>query len=348
VSHCARSLSLSVVGLGLLTASAPAFAADFYAGKQIRMLVGTDNNGTYDAVARVLVKHMGKYIPGNPTFVVQNMPGASSIKMTNYVYNGAPQDGTILAIGQSTVPTLPLTAPNEATYDTSKLNWIGSSSHETYVGYVWHTAPIKTFEEAKTTPVIMGGSAVGTFSIDSVLIANAVFGTKFKILIGYKSSGETKLAIEKGEAQGVMGTNWNSLKREKSWWDNNYVNLIVQYGFDKSPQLPKDLPLFIDFAKTPEDLQLARFWCSVLEAGKPFFTTPNVPADRVQILRRAFDATMKDPEFLKDIEVQGENIDRPMTGEELAKLVADDARTPPAAVKRISDAVQAYLKDGSH
>jgi tripartite-type tricarboxylate transporter receptor subunit TctC len=344
-----RNIALALAGFALVATATPSLAAeDFYAGKQIRMLVGTDANGTYDSYGRMLAKHMGKHIPGHPTFVVQNMPGASSIKMTNYVYSAAPQDGTILAIGQSTVPVLPLTSPNEATYDTAKLIWIGSTSRDTLTGYVWHTAPLQKFEDAKTMPIIMGGSAAGTFSIDSALISNAIFGTKFKIIVGYKSSGETKLAVEKEEVQGVMATSWNSLKREKAWWDGNKVRLIVQYGLQKSPQLPADLPLFVDFAQTDEAKAVARFWVSVLEAGKPFFTTPNTPADKVEILRRAFDATMKDPEFLADIEATGERIDGPMTGENLTKLVAEEARTPPSVVKLIHDTVQAYLKDGSH
>ena len=161
-------------------------------------------------------------------------------------------------------------------------------------------------------------------------------------------SAETKLAVEKEEVQGVMATSWNSLKREKAWWDGNKVRLMVQYGLQKSDQLPADLPLFVDFAKTEEAKQVARFWVSVLEHGKPFFTAPNTPADRVAILRRAFDATMKDPEFLKEVETSGERIDGPMTGEALAKLAAEEARTPPSVIKRIQDTVQAYLKDGSH
>ena len=341
-----RVLCLSFVAVLSTAPFSPSQAAeDFYAGKQIRLLVGTDANGTYDSNARILARHMGKHIPGNPSFIVQNMPGAASMKMTSYVYNGASNDGTVIAMGQNTIPTSPLTSPNEARYDTGRLSWLGSATREAYVGYVWHTAPVKTMEEAKTTQVLMGGSAVGTFSIDSALIANTLFGMKFKPIIGYKSSGETKLAVQKGEVHGVMGTNWASLKREVDWFKNNWVRYIVQYGLRRDPQL-SDIPLFIDFAKNEEDLKVAKFWVSVLEHGKPYFAPPGVPADRLAILRRAFDSTMKDPGYLKDMETAGENVEGPMGWQELTQLVAEEASTPPSVVQRIGDAVQQFLKEG--
>jgi tripartite-type tricarboxylate transporter receptor subunit TctC len=337
---------LSVAGLCLVVA--PSMAADnnFYAGKQIRLLVGTDATGTYNSHARVVAAHIGKYIPGNPTIVVQNMAGAASIRMANYVYSAAPRDGTVIGTGQNTIPTSPLTSPKEALYDPNKLNWIGSATRENYVGYVWHSAPLQKFEEAKTKEILMGGSAVGTFSIDSALIANEIFGTKFKAIIGYKSSAETKLAVERGEVQGVMATNWLGLKKEEAWMKNNSVRLIVQYGLKKNTEISPDIPLYIDFAKTEAELEVAKFWVSVLEHGKPYFVPPEVPADRVAILRKAFDDTMKDPAFLADIATAGENVDRPMTGQEMAALVADENRTSPAVIERIQKTIQRFHEEG--
>jgi tripartite-type tricarboxylate transporter receptor subunit TctC len=341
----------TIFGLGLTLAAVGATAAeaeDFYAGKQIHLLVGTENTGTFDLHGRALARHMGKHIPGNPTFVVQNISGAASIKMTNFMYTTAPKDGTYFGTGQGQLTTAPLSTPAEATYDPTKFSWIGSSTRDTFVGFVWHTAPLQKFEDAFTTPVVMGGSAVGTFSIDSALLANAMFGTQFKIIIGYKSSAETKLAVEKGEVQGVMGTNWNSLRTQKDWMDGNKIRLFVQYGLQKDPQFPTDLPLFIDFAKTEQDKQVAKFWVSNLEHGKPFFGPPGMPADRLAILRKAFDETMKDPEYLQDLAALGETQEGPMTGEALAKLVAEEMQTPPAQVQRMKDIVQKYLKEGAH
>jgi tripartite-type tricarboxylate transporter receptor subunit TctC len=345
MSALTRRLLLSLSGVAL---ALPSWAAeDFYAGKQIRLLVGTEATGSYNIHARVMAKHMPKHIPGNPVFVVQNMNGAASIKMTNYVVGNAPTDGTVIATGFSTLPTAPLTSPNEATFDSTKLSWIGSATREAYVGYFWHSAPAKTFEDAKKSEVLMGGSAIGTFSTDSALIANELFGTKFKLVIGYKSGAETKMAVEKGEVHGVMGTNWNSLRRETAWFANNRVNLMVQYGLKKGTTYPTDVPLFLDFAKTEADQQLAKFWVANLEHGKPYFGPPGMPADRLAILRKAFDATLKDPEYLKDIEAAGESIESPMTGQELEALVKEEVKTPPSVIQRINKALFEYHKDGN-
>jgi tripartite-type tricarboxylate transporter receptor subunit TctC len=348
VSHAAHRLScLGLAGLGLALLAAPAAAAeDFYAGKQIRLIIAADPNGSPDIQGRILAHHMGKYIPGNPTFVAQNLAGTAGIKATSYMFNNAPRDGTVLAVGQGTLTSAPLTQPKEAAYDSTKLGWVGSSTRDVFVGYVWSSAPIQKFEDAFKTEVLVGGSAVGSFSIDAALLADELYGTKFKPIIGYKSSSETKLAVEKGEVHGVMATNWTSLQREKAWWAANKVRMTVQYGLSKNPIIPGDLPLFVDFAKNDADRAVVHFWISNLEHGKSWFTTPDVPADRLEILRRAFDATMKDPEFVKEIVASGETVDGPMTGEALAALVAEEMKTPKSVVDRISQIVGDYLKKG--
>jgi tripartite-type tricarboxylate transporter receptor subunit TctC len=327
---------------------AGARAEDFYANKQITLLLGGGaGGGTLNTFARVMANYLTKYIPGSPTFVIQNMPGAGGIRMANYIYNTAPSDGTVVGMGQSTVPILPLTSPNETKYDPNKLVWIGSGTRDVFVGFVWHTAPIKTFEEAKTKPATMGGSAVGSFSIDSAILANEMFGTKFKIVIGYRGSDETQLAVERGEVDGVMATNWGNLvKKSEEWIAQGKIHIVVQYGLEKNKHIPADVPLFIDLAKNEADLQLARFWVSSLEHGKPFFAPPGIPPGRLEILRRAFDATMKDSDFEKELATAGMELDGPMNAARLAQLVKEEMSTPPAVISRMHQLIDKFVKEG--
>lgn len=335
-------VALSLAAFGLCAAgSAPMAADDFYSGKTIRMLVGSDAGGNYDSYARLVARHMGKHIPGNPTIIVQNMPGAASIKMANYIASGAPRDGTVIGATFGGLPTAPLTAPNEAQFDATQMNWIGNATKELYVGYVWHTTPVKTYQDAMTHEVIMGGSSAGTFSVDTALVANEYFGTKFRIVTGYKGGADTQLALEKGEVESVMGTAWNSVKRQTDWINNNKIRVIIQYGLTRSRQFP-DVPLFLDFAKTDEQRQTVKFMVGNLVHGKPFVSGPGIPAERVSILRRAFDTTMRDPEFLQEIEKSGLDINEPMTGEEVAGLVGEEARTPRAVLENIAAIVDKF------
>ena len=319
----------------------PAAAEDFYKDKQIKILVSADPNTNYDSYARTVARHMGQYIPGHPTFIVQNMPGAGGLKVANFIANAAPRDGTVLAATHPVIPIIALTNPKETQFDPTKLSWIGSATRELYVGYLWHTAPAKSMEEARLKETIVGGTAVGSFAIDMAVLANEFFGTKFKILTGYKSSPEHQLAIEKGESHGSMGTVWTNIKRNGDWVREGKITVFVQYGLKKDPQLP-DVPLYIDFAKNDADLQAIRFMIARLEHGKPYFAPPEVPAERLALLRRAFEATVKDPAFVKEIESQQGEINGPMTGEELATLVAQEATTPPSVVKRIEEALARY------
>lgn len=334
---------------GWQSAAVPgAFADDFYDRKQITLLVGGGpGGGTLNVFARIMANHLAKHVPGSPTLVIQNMPGAGGLRLANYIYSSAPPTGTVLGLGQSTVPILPLMSPNEAKYDPSKLAWIGSGTRDVYVGFVWHTAPIRTIEDAKTKVATMGGSAVGSFSNDSAILANEIIGTKFKIVTGYSGSDETHLAVEKGEVDGVMATNWGNLQRKSAdWIAPGKIHLLVQYGLAKNPRVPADVPLFIDFAKSETDRQLARFWVSSLEHGKPFFAPPGIPAERLAILRRAFDSTMDDANFQKEITKAGIELDGPMSGARLAQLVNEEMSTPPAVIERFHKLIERFLKEG--
>ena len=216
--NAAWSCRMIFACLSLAGASSTIRAEDFYKGKQIRMLIGTDAGGAYDVYARALSRHMGRHIAGEPTFVLQNMPGAAGLQAANFIANVAPRDGTVIAGTPNAIPTASLTNPGQVKFDPNKLSWIGSATKELYIGYVWHTAPIKSFEDARTTEALLGGVSVGSFSTDAGILASELFGMKFKTITGYKSSPEIQLAVERGEVHGVMGTAYSALKLAQAKW----------------------------------------------------------------------------------------------------------------------------------
>ena len=332
--RAAASAVLVSVAMGAAF-SARAAEDDFFKGKQLQIVCATEAGGLYDVYSRLLAKHMPRHIPGNPSAIVLNMPGGGSIKATNYIVNVAPRDGTAFAGTHSAVPTLPLTAPDQAKFDVNALSWIGSITKDPYVAYVWHTAPVKTLEDLKTTQIVMGGASAGTAGVDMVMLANEMFGFKMKLVIGYKDSIEVKLAMERGEVQGTFSNSWSDLKTTNmNWIQEGKVRLIAQHGFTEHPEL-KGVPLLMDQAKTDADRQALVFMLSRQEASKPYFAPPGVPAARMAILRAAFDATMTDPEFLKDAAIAHVAVDEPMNAEQLIKMVHDVSATPKPVVDRV-------------
>ncbi len=334
-----------VFALGLGIIAGPAAADDnFYAGKQIRLIVSTDAGGAYDGYARMLAQVIKDHIPGNPTIVVQNMPGAGGLKAANYIYNSAPRDGTVIAATHSSIPTGPLTAPGSALYDVTKLSWIGSITSDPYVGYVWHTSPIRTLEDTRTTEVVMGGMAVGTAGTDLSILAKEMFGLRFKIITGYKASPDVKLAMENGEVQGTFANAWSSLKTsDPELITEKKIRIIVQHGFKKHPDLP-DVPSIFDLAKTEADRQALTFMLARQEAAKPYFGPPDIPPERLALLRQAFDATVHDPKFVALTMRAGVTLDGPMTGDELAALAARLAQTPRSVVERVDHMLASFKR----
>jgi tripartite-type tricarboxylate transporter receptor subunit TctC len=229
------------------------------------------------------------------------------------------------------------------TFDATKLSWIGNITSDPYVGFVWHAAPVKTLAEARNVEVIMGGNGVGSASVDYAIIAKELFGYKFKIVTGYKSSSDTKLAIERQEIDGTFGNGWTSLKTgAPEWLSQNKVRVIVQFGFKHHPELP-DVPLFIDSAEKPQDRQLLELMLARQEFAKPYFAPPGVPTDRLTVLRRAFDAAIKDPQFIASAQKANLALDGSMTGEELSALTNKLAATPPSVVKYMEDTFAKFL-----
>ena len=336
VVPCAVGVLLLFGAAARAVAAEPA-AEDFYKGKQIHIILSSANSGGYYAFARLMTQYMPAHIPGHPTIIINNMEGAGGLKATNYLYNVAPRDGTYIAATHSSVPTAPLLTPDGAQFDVNKLQWIGSVTKDPFVGVVWHTAPIKSLEDAKTIDSIMGGTAVGAAGIDMAILGKEMFGLKFKIVTGYPNATDIYLAMERGEIHGAFASAWGSLKlTESAKLKDGRMRVIVQYGFSKHPELP-DVPLFMDLAKTDADRQALELELARQEFSKPYFAPPDVPPARLEILRRAFDATVKEPGFLKAAEEAQLPVDEPMTGQELAALTARLSTTPTAVVKRIED-----------
>jgi tripartite-type tricarboxylate transporter receptor subunit TctC len=320
-----------------LLAAAPARAADvasFYRGKQIRFVVGTAPGGNYDLLARTVARHMANYIPGHPYIIVQNQPSGGGLVMTNQLYALGPDDGTVIGVPINGIPAAPLLQPNFAHYDASKLIWLGSVSREPYVAYVWHTAPVQSLAELLTKQLVVGATVPGSTMFDFPLVTNKIVGTKFKIVPGYGSTPQMNEAMERGETEGVAGLGWSAVLTQISpFLRDKKIKVIAQFGLERSKALP-DVPLMLDLAKTPGDRQALSMLFGRTEYGRPYFLPPNVPPERVEALRRAFDATMKDPGFIAEAGKIGFEVD-PMTGEQVQKLVGDLAKTPPDIVSRV-------------
>jgi tripartite-type tricarboxylate transporter receptor subunit TctC len=319
-------------------AQAGADAASFYRGKQIRFIVGSAAGGTYDLLARMVARHMGAHIPGAPSIIVQNQPTAGGLAMTNQLYALGPNDGTVIGVPLNGIPAAPLLQPAVAHFDAGKLIWVGSTHQEPYVAYVWHTAPVQSLADALTKQVVVGATTPGTTMNDFPLLTNAILGTKFKIVPGYASTPQMNEAVERGETEGVIGFGWFALNAQvPQWIAAKQIKVIAQFGLERSHILP-DVPLMLDLAKTPGDRQALAMLFGRTVYGRPYFLPPDVPAERVAALRRAFDATMKDPDFVAEATRIGFALD-PLTGEQVQPLVADLANTPPAIVARVRGAL---------
>jgi len=307
--------------------------ADFYKGRQIRVVVGAAVGGGYDLYARALARRMVHYIPGNPTMIVQNQPGAGGVTLTNQLYQQGPKDGTAIGAPLSGIPTAPL-LQSGANYDPTRLNWLGSISTEAYVAYAWHTAPVSRIEDVSKPELLVGGTTLGSSTVDYPLFLNEMLGYKFKIVRGYVGPPEINVAIERGEVHGNGSVGWSLTKSLKpDWIKENKIRILLQFGLRKHPEL-LDIPLVMELTRNEEQLQAMKLMFARSEYGRPFFTTPDVPSERVEALRQAFDATMKDSEFLAEAERLKLEVE-PMPGTEMQKLVAELAGTSPEIVARV-------------
>ena len=335
---------VALVAAGVLGAAAPAAAQDdvaaFYRGKQLHIMVGTAAGGGYDLFARIVARHIASHIPGEPVVVVQNLPAAGGLVMTNQLYAMVPRDGTVIGAPINGIPTAPLLAPAGAHFDAEKLNWLGSTNREPYVAFVWHTAPVQTLADLRSRDLVVGATAPGTTMVDFPLITNAILGTRFKVVRGYEGTAQINNAIERGEVEGQGGVGWAAVKAQvPGWITDKKIKVIAQYGLRRHTQLP-DVPNVLDLATSDADRRALTTLFARTEYGRPYFLPPEVPAARVSALRRAFAATMRDPAFIADAAKLQLEID-PMTGEELQGLIGELGRTPPDVVARVRAILEA-------
>jgi tripartite-type tricarboxylate transporter receptor subunit TctC len=331
--------------IGLL-ASAPARAEtveDFYRGKTITMYVGTGvGAGAVSAYPTALAPLMKKYLPGHPDLMVSYMPGAGGIKAANYIYSIAPQDGTVWGFITRGFLLAPLLKIPQAQYDPTKFNWIGSPSRTVSIGMVWNASTgVRTIDDAMKEQVVVGATSMAEDTGVFPRALNLLAGTKFKIVPGYAGLGAVDLAIARGEVQGKVGSTWKSLNSgpTTNWVRDHKVTVMVQLGMKKAPDIPPEVPLGLDLAKTPDDREVLEVLCAPSATGYPSFMGPGVPADRVAAVRAAYARSLKDPEFIKAI-TQGLDID-PISAPELTNIVRSIYAQRHPAVERARDLLPA-------
>ena len=324
-------LTLGVLGFG------PAVQADaiedFYRGKTLTMIVSAGAGNGVDTNGRLVGHYMTNHIPGKPTLVVKNMPGAGHVLAANYVYNEAPRDGTVLLTTLGNIIPYQLLDGRGVRYDASKFHWLGSSEFSNSMIFTWRTSGVTTLDQAKTKEVTMGATGAGSNGYVYPALMNKLFGTKFKIVSGYQSDNEINIAMERGEVQGRAGIFYSGLLAlHPDWMTERKVNLLAQIGLDRQPEIP-EVPLLLDFAQTEEAREIVKLYVTVVTVGRPFLTTPGTPADRVAALRQAFDDTMRDPVFLKDAGEKDIEM-RPSGGAKIQKIVEEYVATPAAVVEK--------------
>jgi len=327
----------SVVALAGDGFALPAAAEDFYAGRQINLIVGAGVGGGYDHQARLVARHLGRHIPGNPAIIVQNMPAAGSIAATNYMFSTAPKDGTTIALIQRGMLLAKLTYPGGVRFEIDKFRWLTSLNSETAVTLSWNaTSPHRDAKDVFEKELIVGG-IVGVDPETTPRLYNSLLGTKFKVVTGYNSTAEIALAIERGEVQGIADFSWSSLKVVRPHWlSEKRITMLMQGALNKDPELD-DLPNALDFAKTAADRKVLGLHFTQKTAARPIISPPGVPAERVAILISAFKALAMDREFLADAEKSRQEIAL-VPSEEVEKVVALIVSTPPEIADRYAKA----------
>jgi tripartite-type tricarboxylate transporter receptor subunit TctC len=337
-----RNRLIPMLALILAATAMPAHAdsvEDFYKGRTITVLIGYSPGGSYDAAGRVLARHMGRHIPGNPSLVPQNMPGAGTLNLVNYLYNVSPKDGTAFGIFARGMAMEPLIGGTNAKFDATKFTWIGSAANEISLCATYQSSPVKSWNDALTKEFTVAGNGSGS---DPDVFANVLrnaFGVKNRLISGYPGSAEISLAMERGEIDGRCGWSWSSIKAEKSQWlIEHKLNLIVQLALEKAADLP-NVPLITELATDDRQRQILKLIFSRQTMGRPFAAPPAIPADRAQALRTAFDLTMKDPEFLAEAQTRGLEIN-PVSGHDIEKLIAELYQTPKDVVAEAREATE--------
>jgi len=334
------SSAAAVVLLAGLNSQASAQTPEqFYAGKNIDFVIGYPTGGANDVWARVIARHIGKHIPGKPNVIPKNQPGAGSFLAVNTVYSVSPKDGTVLAIGAPTIALDEKLGTQGVRFKTAELGWIGRSDALINIVFTWQTSKVKTFADAQKYESTLSGTGAGSTVSIYPTVMNNVYGTKFKIIMGYKGSAEAQLAVERGEVEG-HSTAWTAVKvAHPDWRPSKKISILAQFALNPHPDL-KDVPTAVSLARNDEERQIVSAIVAAADIGLAFFTTPGVPADRLAALRRAFDATMKDKDFLDEVE-KLKLTASPMKGEDLQQLITKVTSLSPTMLEKVRTAYTA-------
>jgi tripartite-type tricarboxylate transporter receptor subunit TctC len=313
---------------------------DFYRGKTIELLIGGAVGGGYDLAGRTVANHLGRHIPGHPAFVVRNLPGATSLIMTNQLYNVSKRDGTVIGMVLSNIPLEPrlkLISPDGANvkFDIERFGWIGTPVQEPQVTWVWHTAPAHDVDDLRRNAIRMGAT---TSSADNYIlpsVVNRLLGTRMQVVTGYIGQNEINLAVERGEVQGNNTGLSNITVNRADWLRDGKVRILLQYGAERLPALA-GVPTAAELVGAEEDRALLRFYAVKFNMARPLVAPPEVPAERLAALRAAFDATMKDPKYVEEAQRIGLDVN-PLGGEAIAALIRQVQSTPQPVVDRLRD-----------
>jgi tripartite-type tricarboxylate transporter receptor subunit TctC len=306
----------------------------FYRGRTVTLVIGYSVGGGYDLHGRLLARHLGKHIPGNPAFIVQNMPGGGSLRAANFLYNAAPKDGATIGVFSRGMAMEPLIGASNTQYDARKFTWIGSITNEVSVCATSSASKVKTWDDLLAVPFTVAGEGSGSDpDIFATMIKN-VFGAKLRLVAGYPGSAEMTLAIERGEVDGRCGWTWSSIKLQRpEWVAGHRLNVLVQLASRRIPELA-DVPLLLEHATTARQRQIVNVILGRQAMGRPVVAPPGVPEDRKQALRKAFDATMADPDYVAEATARGLEVN-PVGGADLDKLLDDLYATPPEIIAEV-------------
>jgi tripartite-type tricarboxylate transporter receptor subunit TctC len=342
--HTRHPTIAATIGLTFLAAGlAPACAdsvADFYRGKELRVIIGASVGGGYDTYARAIAKHLGEHIPGNPGIVPQDMPAGGGLAAANHIYNVASRDGTVIGAMQNTVPFEPFFNNRQAQFDATRLSWLGTPTSEVAMYLVWHASKIQSLQDAQTHEMIAGGAGAASTPVFYGRIFNQILGLKARFVNGYPGQNEILLAMENGEVEAMTSPFWSSIRTARpNWIPQHLVRILFQYGERPHPDLA-GVPFALDLLDREADKILLRAASAPLGLGRPFAAPPGVPADRLAALRAAMMATFADPAFRADCMQQRLQCSDPKSGDEIADLIGAVYGTPPDIRQRLIDIYQ--------
>ncbi|MFN3892687.1 MAG: Bug family tripartite tricarboxylate transporter substrate binding protein [Beijerinckiaceae bacterium] len=316
----------------VIISSAAGVAADdgFFRGKTVTIINSTGNGGSYFNLAQSVSRYMPKYLDGNPAMIVKSMPGAGNVLATNFMYNAAPKDGTHIATINNSIPLHQVINGRGVQYDATRFNWLGSTGTYNSVAYVWHTAGIRTVKDLESKEVLLGGTGPGSSIVIYPAVMNKLLGSRFKFILGYKSTHEIDIAMERGEVQARTGSYTGLRADHPDWIAQKKVDIILQIGGKRDPELP-NVPLLTELARNEAEREILKLMSSPISLGRPYLAPPGVPVERVETLRKAFMATLRDPGFLDEARKLDHEID-PLSAEEVTKIVAETVNAPKSAI----------------